>query len=161
MKPHRQPCILLIEADDAIRSSFDRVLSGAGYKAILAGDGSRALDQWANARIDLIILDMDTLNEDADLMLDSLSQCNPPLPILILSAQASRSDCELVRAIGGLMEKPFEAETALRQVAALLDEPQSRWAQAANPVRAIILQGLRARTHNTLRGHLPYQSLYH
>ena len=50
--------ILLVDDDPAVRGSLHEVLAGEGYFVIPAEDGQQALNIAANAKVDLVLLDL-------------------------------------------------------------------------------------------------------
>ena len=56
---HESGAILLIEDDEAVRSSLAFLLEGAGYRVFEAGDGAEALEYLAaGVHISMIVLDL-------------------------------------------------------------------------------------------------------
>jgi DNA-binding response OmpR family regulator len=50
--------IMVLDDDEQIRRSLFKLLQTEGYEAVLAADGSEALNELERKRIDLLLLDL-------------------------------------------------------------------------------------------------------
>jgi DNA-binding response OmpR family regulator len=125
-----EPTVLVVDDDEAVRDLIAVKLEAAGYRAVLAGDGSAALDLVQDLQPDVIILDV------AMPGLDGLSVCyqlhsspwTARIPVLMLSGRDRQVDIDLGRTVGAddYLVKPFSPPELLRRVGSLL-AADTRW----------------------------------
>ena len=114
------PTILVIDDSATIRSSVERILSGAGYRVVVAEDGFDALAKIGDCRPALIVCDilMPRLDGYRTCALIKASPAFHATPVLMLSAKAGLFD----RARGALagasdcLAKPLVREDLLAAV---------------------------------------------
>src|SRR5689334_13821258 len=82
-KPHRAT-ILLIEDDPSIADLLKETLEGSGYRAWVATDGAQAKAHMAEARPDLVLLDLMLPDVDG-LVLCADLKAQSDVPIIICS----------------------------------------------------------------------------
>lgn len=121
-----QPATLLVVEDDEImRRSLQRIFSAEGYNVVAVQDAAELSDVLNESSIDLIILDVGLpwINgfELAELMKSHRETRS--IPIVFLSGH---SDQEMIRrgfSVGAhdYITKPFEVETVKKTVKALLN----------------------------------------
>ena len=109
---------ILIVEDVALNRDLLVQLLEEDYRLVLAGDGAAALEQAAQARPDLILMDlslprMDGWEATRRLKADAALA---GIPVIVLSARAMRGDEERARASGcdDFLTKPVD-ETLLYQ----------------------------------------------
>ena len=81
--------VLVVDDDDAVRTSLMEVLSTSGLSVEVAGDGDVALDLLAQLDVKVVLLDVRMPKLDGISVLDALD--NPP-PIVMISAFAHDND---------------------------------------------------------------------
>jgi len=81
--------VLIVDDEESIRSSLDRLLSYEKYKTFLAGDGKEALDTVSNERVDIVLLDIKMPGMDGLEVLAKLKEMNPELPVIIISGHGN------------------------------------------------------------------------
>lgn len=86
--PHRPPTVLLVHHDPAVRESFGRLLSRAGYSVYLAEEARGALDkvERLGTYLDLVVTDHE-LGQDAergDVVAHGARQLVPGVRVLAL-----------------------------------------------------------------------------
>src|SRR5471032_3151537 len=88
------PTILVIDDSATIRSSVERILSGAGYRVVVAEDGFDALAKIGDCRPALIVCDilMPRLDGYCTCALIKASPAFHATPVLMLSAKAGLFD---------------------------------------------------------------------
>lgn len=117
--------VLLVEDDDAVRRSIEKILKKDGYKVLSAADGtqlSEVIDD--DTAIELVILDIGLpwingfelaklLKEHEDLR---------EIPLIFVSAQGTDMDIKKGFEVGAddFIKKPFEAEELRRSVNTLM-----------------------------------------
>jgi DNA-binding response OmpR family regulator len=130
-----QPCILLVEDDDAIATGLVRVLDAQGYDVARLARGGPALAA-AGPEVGLVILDLGLPDIDGLDVCRRLRAARPDLAIVILTARGQELDvvCGLDAGADDYLVKPFSlsellarVRAHLRRVAALassaVDEP--------------------------------------
>ena len=126
--------ILLVEDNEVNRMVVKMMLAGEGFDIVEAGDGKVALDAVANARVDVILMDvsmpvMDGL--EATRLIRTLEEQSGAArtPIIGLTAHAMESDSAQCRAAGmdDYLTKPVRKDALLAALAR---------ARAANKVQA-------------------------
>ncbi|MBB5367904.1 MULTISPECIES: response regulator [unclassified Janthinobacterium] len=121
------PTILVIDDSATIRSSVERILSGAGYRVVVAEDGFDALAKIGDCQPALIVCDilMPRLDGYRTCALIKASAAFHATPVLMLSAKAGLFD----RARGALagasdcLAKPLVREDLLAAVGQHLAAP--------------------------------------
>ncbi|PIE67370.1 MAG: DNA-binding response regulator [Deltaproteobacteria bacterium] len=118
----KKTCILIIEDDRHIAEGIQLNLGLQGYEVIIAGDGVDGLNQWKQARPDLVILDVMLPGIDGLSILQSIRLEDERLPILILSAKGDPEDRikGLAFGVDDYLAKPFNLEELLLRVERLL-----------------------------------------
>ncbi|HEX7970008.1 MAG TPA: response regulator transcription factor [Stellaceae bacterium] len=113
--------ILIVDDDPAIREVVGFALGRAGFETVEASDGKAALERFAAAKPDLVVLDV--------LMpgLDGIEVCRElrrrgSVPILFLSSKDDEVDRIVGLEIGGddYLVKPFSPRELVARVKALL-----------------------------------------
>jgi DNA-binding response OmpR family regulator len=109
--------ILVVDDNRDILELVQRVLQTYGYEVVIARDGLEALQQEANARPDLVVLDV---NLPA---LDGWEVCRRikarrDVPVMLLTVRAERADIEYSRDAGAddHMPKPFDIAEFLARI---------------------------------------------
>ena len=81
------PTVLLAEDDHAVRRATSRILRGAGYHVLEAGDGRSALALWhARAReIDVLVTDVRMPHLRGDALARAVRADRPELPVVLMT----------------------------------------------------------------------------
>jgi DNA-binding response OmpR family regulator len=114
--------ILLVEDEDALRTTLGDRLRGEGYVVDTAKDGQEGMEKITTSPFDLLILDvMLPYRSGFDLCRD-IRQAGLVTPILFLTARNEVLDKVVGFKLGGddYVTKPFEAAELLVRVEALL-----------------------------------------
>lgn len=115
--------ILVVDDDEAMRSSICEVLSTAGYQPLAAVNGADAAGVFAARPGDfaLVITDLDMPLLGGAGLCDILRKARPELKILAISGSSSANrSVDPAPFATGFMPKPFAAETLLHYVQRLL-----------------------------------------
>jgi len=133
------PRVLVVEDDDATRSSLRALLHDAGYLCDEAPDGERAVAAVSDALFDLVVLDLG-LPGMSGTDVHRLLRRDPRtrfLPIVFLTAQSDRQVklAELEAGAEDFITKPYDAEELLARVGAAV----RRWSgmRAVNPLSGL------------------------
>jgi two-component system response regulator MprA len=146
--------ILVVDDDRAVRESLRRSLSFNGYSVALAQDGVEALDLISNDRPDAVVLDVMMPRLDGLEVCRQLRSTGDDLPILVLTARDSVSECVAGLDAGAddYLPKPFALEELLARMRALLrrttpddgDSPAMTFADLSlDPVTREVTRGQR------------------
>ncbi|MFI5934534.1 response regulator transcription factor [Actinoplanes sp. NPDC051494] len=118
------PSIVVADDDEDIRDLVALKLRGAGYRAVTAADGVRALDLATAERPRLMILDVSMPGMDGLTVCHTIqsAKATSGISVMMLSARARPYDIDLGFAIGAddYLTKPFSPSELLRRVSALL-----------------------------------------
>jgi two-component system OmpR family response regulator len=113
--------ILIVDDDPAIRDVVRFALTRAGFEAVEAADGPAALDAFAAAAPDLVVLDVLLPGLDGIEVCRELRRCSS-VPILFLSSKEDEVDRVVGLELGGddYIGKPFSPRELVARVRALL-----------------------------------------
>ncbi len=117
--------ILLAEDDHAVRAALTAVLEGDGYEVVPAGDGIDAVEVFAQADPDLVIVDLGLPRKNGWAVFEAMEAMHPMIPCIIITARPNQQRCALGHGVDVLMEKPLDMETLLQTVDRLLAESRS------------------------------------
>jgi two-component system response regulator FlrC len=134
--------ILVVEDDRPLQDAIVSTLAGLGFAVLAAGDGTEALKLLNDARVDLIVSDVQMQPMDGHELLRRLQQRPAPPPVLLMTAYGT-----IDRAVAAMREgavdylvKPFEADELERRVARYL-----RPARAVRPGATPVAEDPRSR----------------
>ncbi len=119
--------ILLVDDDDMVRESLQRMLESLGYHVIGANDGLAGLNAFCQHRdkIKLLITDAVMPSMNGDILACSIREINPGLPVIYSTAydraQVLDEDNRLEHS--RVLGKPFTLEALASTVHALLHQP--------------------------------------
>jgi DNA-binding response OmpR family regulator len=118
--------ILICEDDENLRQLI-RVVIGAGYRIVEAGDGYEALALAREHRPDLIILDLMLPRLSGIDVLESVREelAADGTHILVMSAWPNAHEAALNAGADAFLPKPFEADMLSAIVSEVLGEPAS------------------------------------
>ncbi len=107
--------ILIVDDEESIRNSLERLLSFEKFKAFSAADGRGALDIAASERIDIVLLDIKMPGMDGLEVLQALKELHPDLPVVIISGHGTISTAVEATKLGAFdfLEKPIDMERLL------------------------------------------------
>ncbi len=116
--------VLVVEDDELLRRLMQRVLSGAGYRLLLATRGDEALEIW-NAHqneIALLITDVMIPGVHGPELIRRMRSQRPDLPVICTSGYSDSDLAERGTMPEGaiFIEKPFSTKALRQQVEALL-----------------------------------------
>jgi DNA-binding response OmpR family regulator len=113
--------ILLVEDTRELAQVVTRELEASGYRVVQAMDGIAALEEHANTKPDLVILDWMLPRLDGMEVLRRLRQSSAT-PVLMLTARSEETDRVLGLEVGAddYLSKPFSMRELIARVRALL-----------------------------------------
>jgi CheY-like chemotaxis protein len=116
--------ILVVDDHEDVRLLLREILEERGYEVLEAGDGSEAILSCASVNFDVLIIDLVMPGREGIETIRELRKFQPNLKILAISGAVEGSYLRLARMLGAddTLRKPFDAETLLRKLDALLAE---------------------------------------
>jgi signal transduction histidine kinase len=119
-----QGTVLLVDDEDLVRTSGQRVLEAMGFDVLLADNGQTALDLYRERsdEITLVIMDLMMPVMDGGDALVALKELKPDLPVWIASGVLGGGHAEILLTHGatGLVEKPYTLQGLAEQLAKVL-----------------------------------------
>ena len=115
--------VLVVDDDESVRESLKKVLEGADYEVVLAGDGLEAAIRFESGRIDLVLLDLNLPDQSGWDVFERLTTQYPFVPVIIITGLPNQQRTARAAWVGALFEKPFEVTALLRRMEELLSEP--------------------------------------
>ncbi|HKT18215.1 MAG TPA: response regulator [Stellaceae bacterium] len=118
--------ILIIDDNDAVRSTMARILDLAGYETVTAGDGNEGLARMRAERPDLIITDIIMPEKEGIETIRSILAEQPDAKIVAVSGGGRHGTLDFLSAARKLgaaevLQKPFEPDELVTSVARCLD----------------------------------------
>lgn len=117
--------VMLVDDEPALRAALGRALTDRGYRVAAVPDGESALEQVAQLRPDVIVLDLGLPGRDGIQVCRELRSAGDHTPILVLTARV-----EVGSRIAGLdagaddyVPKPFSIDELCARLRALLRRP--------------------------------------
>ena len=114
--------ILVVEDEEAIRSSFAENLRFEGFEVVEAADGVEAAQCLEEGGLDLVVLDLMLPRRSGTDVLRDLRRSGSAIPVLVLTARDREVDKVLLLEIGAddYVTKPFSFAEVLARIKALL-----------------------------------------
>lgn len=114
--------ILLVDDEQSIRESLNKVLRVEGYDVVLAENGQDAIQKLIQEPIDLLLLDLGLPVKDGWVILHWLAQCNAVLPVIVITGRWKQAELAEAAGVKLLMEKPLNVPRLLQNIHELLKE---------------------------------------
>ena len=123
--------VLVVDDDQVVGRSFERVLSEKGYKVDTALSGREAFEKYAGADFDMVFMDLKMPGPDGLEVAKRIKEMNPWLPIVVVTGYGTQEAEEKAKAIGvaEFLHKPL-TPAEITEVAARVTE------RAASPAAA-------------------------
>lgn len=115
--------VLVVDDERLVRWSVGEVLTNTGCEVVEAGDARSAMQEFgAGDAIDLVLLDLRLPDCDDLRVLSRLRQKAPHVPVILMTAFATREIVEAAMALGAsVLSKPFELHDLVSAVERVLD----------------------------------------
>src|SRR3974390_1439201 len=125
------PHILIVDDHREIRDLVSRALVKEGFRVSTAADGRAMRKTMADARIDLVLLDLMLPGEDGLSLCRSL-RTESDIPIIMLTAKGDEVDRVIGLEMGAddYLPKPFGSRELVARIRAVLRRGRSGHAQA-------------------------------
>lgn len=121
--------IFLIEDEEDILKTLERILVKEGFSVSLARDGLEALSKLQGESYDLIILDLMLPKWDGFKLCKTIKQDlrYKDTPVIVLTAMAQESDRQKCLSFGveEYMKKPFDPDILLKRIRELTEKKKS------------------------------------
>jgi CheY-like chemotaxis protein len=115
--------ILLADDDPEILASLSAALSSEGYEVITANNGREACNHFAKHQVDLALLDLKMPVRDGWAAFERLTNTNPLVPIIIITARPDQYPLAVAAGVAAFMEKPLDLPLLMRAIDELVVEP--------------------------------------
>src|SRR5512138_89873 len=111
--------VLVVDDDQVVGKSFERVLTDKGYHVDTALSGREAFEKYAGADFDLVFTDLKMPGQDGLDVAKRIKEMNPWLPIVVVTGYGTQEAEEKAKAIGvaEFLHKPL-TPTLIEEVAA-------------------------------------------
>jgi DNA-binding NtrC family response regulator len=118
--------ILVVDDDDAVRHSLERILRVGGHEAMLAASGADALRVLDEHAVDVVLTDINMPEMDGIELLMLFQERAPDMPVIAISGGGLLDKGDLLEDAGALgaaatLSKPFEIDDVLAAVAEVLE----------------------------------------
>ena len=107
--PGKQKTVLIVEDEQALQASLERLFLDSGYATVVAMDGEQALEQLRHHHIDLVILDVLMPNKDGLETVVEIKRRSPALPVFMMGEAVTPNFDALAAA------KKFGADATFRK----------------------------------------------
>lgn len=113
--------ILIVDDEESIRASLQKLLEYKGYEAVLAEDGPTALEILAEQSVDVMLLDIKMPRMDGMELLSRLRN-HSKLPVIFLTSKDDEIDEMLGLRMGAddYITKPFSQRLLIERIRAIL-----------------------------------------
>ncbi len=107
--------VLIVDDEQSIRSSLERLLTFEKFKTFTAADGRAAIELAASERVDIVLLDIKMPGMDGLEVLGALREQYPSLPVIIISGHGTINTAVEATKLGAFdfLEKPIDMERLL------------------------------------------------
>lgn len=124
--------ILVVDDDQVVGKSFERVLTNKGYRVDTALSGREAFEKYAGADFDMVFTDLRMPGQDGLEVARRIKEMNPWLPIVVVTGYGTQEAEEKAKAIGvaEFLQKPL-TPSIIEEVAARIMGSISTAATAA------------------------------
>ena len=124
--PARASLVVIVDDDESVRRSTDRLVRSFGYRTQVFGSGDELLESGSAALADCLLLDVRMPGASGLDVQRTLIERGVRAPILFLTARASDDEERRARSAGAIefLRKPL-AEAKLRQAIASAIAPRA------------------------------------
>jgi PAS domain S-box-containing protein len=111
--------VLVVDDDDAVRTSTARMLQTLGYEVLAAADGSEAetLARERIGKLELLVCDLAMPHKSGPEVASSIRSIHPDIKVLFVSGYPRGAERELPAE--SFLQKPYDRESLARKLAAL------------------------------------------
>lgn len=122
----KTPCILIVDDEDGIRRTLDKILRYEGYETVLAANGEQGVNLALQENPDLIILDIKMPRMDGLEVLQVLLEQGTRAPVVMISGHGTIQTAVEAARLGAFdfLEKPLDRERLLITLRNALEKKQ-------------------------------------
>lgn len=117
--------VMIVDDEESIRSVTAATLTTAGYRVLMAEDGTEAIGLFAVDRQDvaLVVTDLRMPNMDGAALIRALRRMKPEVPIIAWTGSRSSTNMKEVSRLGVacIIDKPVEGRALLQAIRKALD----------------------------------------
>jgi DNA-binding NtrC family response regulator len=126
--------VLLVDDDhESLLPSLRHLLSLETYELVLAENVQHAIAKSEAGEIDLLLMNLDSLTEQAWEAIAEITKENPFLPVMVITRQSELRELAEVAGVRALVKVPVDGPMLLQTIRELLAEPvQNRMSRAYN-----------------------------
>lgn len=114
--------ILVIDADQSVRVSLEKLLEAQGYEVFSTPDAHEATELFRAQSIDLVVLDINLGTGNTWEHFDNIALTQPFTPTIAITAEWGQHEEAVDRGAEGLIEKPIDVPEFLNMIHELLTE---------------------------------------
>lgn len=132
------PKALIVEDDDSVRSTLEKVLTSSGITSVPTSSGQEALQRLTEESFDIVLLDINLDGMDGFQVIHALRGEGNRIPVMVVSGRTEDVDMLYSLEIGAddYITKPFNPVTLAAKVKALIRRCQTSGASIeAGPFR--------------------------
>jgi CheY-like chemotaxis protein len=118
--------ILVVDDEPLIAMALEAALEDVGYEVVTAANGRQGLERLAEARADLVLLDMMMPIMSGPAMLAAMA-AQPELagiPVIVLSSLPEATIRGRIDGVAAIIRKPYTADQILGEIAKALREKE-------------------------------------
>jgi len=116
--------VLVIEDEETVRTTVQRILNALGFEVVLAVDGREGVESFAKepGRFCLVLLDLTMPRLDGAQVIGEIRQKNPQIPVVLMSGYSEQEATAHFsgKGLAGFIQKPFDIRTLQRTLKAAL-----------------------------------------
>jgi DNA-binding response OmpR family regulator len=130
------PTILIVDDEAIVREVVSDYLKRDGFQVVTAADGVEALERFAGARPDLVLLDL-MLPEIDGVEVCRRIRSESNVPIIMVTAKSEETDTIIGLGVGAddYLSKPFSSRELVARVRAVLRRAAAPPQMAGDPLR--------------------------
>jgi len=143
-----EPRVLVVDDDQVVGKSFERVLTGKGYHVDTALSGKEAFEKCSGEHFDVVFTDLRMPGLDGLEVAKRIKEMNPWLPVAVVTGYGTEEAEGRARAIGvkEFLHKPVTPavieEAAARLLAQRQAETTAAPAEAAAPAKVSVARNV-------------------
>ena len=118
-----KPRVLLVDDDRSVLDALGTVIESEGFDVVRAADGHEAVEKFRQQPISIVLLDLNMPVKGGWDTFERLTNINPLLPIIVITARPDVYPVAMATGVAALMQKPLDIPLLLEAMRHLLAEP--------------------------------------
>jgi CheY-like chemotaxis protein len=114
--------VLLVDDEHGILVILDALLSDAGYRTVLAGNGKQAVELFKTEKPDLVVMDWMMPIMDGPAAARVMKALRPEVPLIMMSGAHAHQLREHYDGYTAFVRKPFRAAAMLEEIHRVLGD---------------------------------------